>query len=88
MLAESAQDHFDQPITDSLRDIYVFPDTAKVKHALNYVVCAREHIAIVADEYGTLASIVTLENVLESMTSLQIVDELDQVENYREQALK
>lgn len=87
LLAEAAQDHFDKPITECLRDIYVFPETAKVKHALNYFVKAREHIAIVVDEYGTLAGLVTLEDVLEVMTGLQIVDELDQVESYRDQAL-
>jgi len=37
----------------------------------------RAHIAIVVDEYGSLAGLVTMEDVLETLLGLEIVDESD-----------
>lgn len=83
LLAAAARDEFQATVDQFKREVFVFPDTAKVKHALSYFIKAREHIAVVVDEFGSLAGIVSMEDVLEVLTGLQIVDELDEVESYR-----
>ena len=37
----------------------------------------REHISIIVDEYGALRGVVSMEDVIETMTGVEIVDEDD-----------
>lgn len=37
----------------------------------------REHISIIVDEYGCLRGVVSMEDVIETMTGVEIVDEDD-----------
>jgi len=48
---------------------------------------AREHLAVVVDEYGSVAGVVTLEDVLELITG-EIVDETDRNIDLQEIARK
>lgn len=47
----------------------------------------RMHIAVVEDEYGGVAGLVTLEDLLETVLGAEIVDEQDQVEDLQKHAL-
>ena len=46
---------------------------------------AREHLAVVVDEYGGVSGVVTLEDVLEVLTG-EIVDETDRIIDLQNQA--
>jgi CBS domain containing-hemolysin-like protein len=46
----------------------------------------RAHIVQIVDEYGSLAGILTLEDIIETMLGLEIVDEGDEAVDMQEHA--
>jgi CBS domain containing-hemolysin-like protein len=52
------------------------PDTASADRLLDTFLKNREHIAIVVDEYGGMAGVLSLEDILEQLVG-EIVDEHD-----------
>lgn len=59
------------------RDIMITIESSSVPDLFNRFLEEREHIALVIDEYGGFAGIVTMEDVIETLLGLEIVDELD-----------
>ncbi len=74
------------PLEELSRPIAILPELASVADALETFVRDRQHIALVVDEYGGKAGIVTLEDVLETLLGDEIVDETDPTEDMRELA--
>jgi CBS domain containing-hemolysin-like protein len=68
-------------LRDFLRPIRFIPESMPADVLLRLFVEDRTHLAAVVDEYGGLAGVVSLEDVLECMLGADIVDEHDQVEN-------
>ncbi|MHC4136866.1 MAG: CNNM domain-containing protein [Planctomycetota bacterium] len=68
------------------RPITAFPEQASAADALESLLEKREHIALVVDEYGGTAGIVTLEDILEELLGQEIVDETDAAVDMREKA--
>ena len=65
------------PIRRLIRPIVSIPDTVKVLHALTSMRRDGSHLAIVRDEYGGTAGIVTLEDLVEELIG-EIRDEFDE----------
>jgi len=59
------------------RPLIYIPETAHLEKVLQFLLERRLHLAIVVDEYGGTAGLVTLENILEEVVG-QIQDEFDQ----------
>ena len=59
-----------------LRSPPVVPETMTLQHLLRTIQDARHHMAVVVDEYGGTAGIVTLEDILEELVG-EIDDESD-----------
>jgi len=76
---------------DSLRDLlrpaYFVPEAKKVDELLAEMQSQSIHMAIVVDEYGGVAGLVTLEDIVEEVLG-EIRDEYDQGEELPYQALK
>jgi putative hemolysin len=66
----------DEPVTEVMRDIPVFPDAARVLTALREFQTHRTQMAIVIDEHGRSQGIVTVEDLLEELVG-EIYDETD-----------
>jgi CBS domain containing-hemolysin-like protein len=62
-----------------LRPAYYIPETKKVDDLLSDMQAKGVHIAIVVDEYGGMAGLVTLEDIVEEIVG-EIRDEYDQKE--------
>lgn len=73
-------------LRDLLRQAYFVPEAKKVDKLLAEIQKRRIHMAIVVDEYGGVAGLVTLEDIVEEILG-EIQDEYDQGEEapYQEQ---
>jgi CBS domain containing-hemolysin-like protein len=62
-----------------VRPVMYVPDSKPVDELLREMQAARKHVAVVVDEYGGTAGLVTIEDVLEEIVG-EITDEYDQAE--------
>jgi CBS domain containing-hemolysin-like protein len=74
----------DGPWDDLIRPPYVVPELKHVDGLLHELQAQQVHMAVVVDEYGALAGIATIEDVLEEIVG-EIVDEYDSEEPLVEQ---
>ncbi len=65
-----------ESLSDLLRPAYFVPETKKVDELLAEMQSQRIHMGIVVDEYGGVAGLVTLEDIVEEIVG-EILDEYD-----------
>lgn len=75
-LMDLDHDARDGQLRSIVRPVLSLPDTVKLLRALSAMRAAKSHIAIVRDEYGGTAGIVTLEDLVEELIG-DITDEYD-----------
>ncbi|MCF6289355.1 MAG: CBS domain-containing protein [Proteobacteria bacterium] len=66
-------------LTDYVREPVVVPESKRVNILLNEFRTSRNHMAIIIDEYGGVAGLVTIEDLLEEIVG-EIDDETDEEE--------
>jgi CBS domain containing-hemolysin-like protein len=66
-----------------IRQVFEHQSLSDLFHDLFY---NKEQIALVLDEYGGMAGVVTNEDLIETLLGLEIMDESDQIEDMRELA--
>ena len=76
----------DMKLTELMRPVHFVVETARLNDVFIQFLERREHLFVVLDEYGGIAGLITLEDVLEEILGREIVDEFDQVEDKRELA--
>ena len=77
LLLAAAKGQVDAKLSEFSRPIHSVPEMLRLTVAFDEMVTNRYHIALVVDEYGGLAGLVTLEDVVETLLGLEIVDEAD-----------
>ena len=70
---------FTQRVDEVMRPVLWVPESKPVDALLTELQARRQHIAVVVDEYGGTAGIVTIEDVLEEIVG-EITDEYDEEE--------
>jgi CBS domain containing-hemolysin-like protein len=88
MLLHAAQEEHDVSLEEIAREILVVRETLPLPDLLERLLDRLEHIALVVDEYGGVAGVVTMEDVVETLLGLEIVDEADSVEDMQALARK
>jgi len=63
-------------IRDIMRDVLVVPETKPITDLLEEFKHSRRHLAVVVDEFGSTAGVVTVEDVIEQVVG-EIEDEFD-----------
>jgi CBS domain containing-hemolysin-like protein len=88
VLIFTAQKRGDEKLKVLKREIIAIPMSVSLTSLLERFLKDRQHIAIVVNEYGGTAGLVTLEDLIETLMGMEIMDETDDVEDMRALARK
>lgn len=72
-----SENQFHVKLSDLKRPILTFREEESVFQIWEKMLEKREHISVIIDEYGGLRGLVTMEDIIETMTGVEIVDEDD-----------
>ena len=78
LLTEVGRDRTDFELRNKIRDAYFVPETKSLRALLHEFQSRKLHIAVVLDEYGGTAGIVTIEDILEQLVG-EITDEYEEM---------
>ncbi len=81
-----SEGHGDKSLKELRREVLIIPEIISLKNVLEKLLEHQEHIAVVVDEYGGLAGVVTMEDVVETLLGMEIVDEIDAIEDMQKLA--
>ena len=83
LLLAQARGRSSAPVDRYRRDLTFIPAGVSLLKAFDELLHRRTHIMLVIDEFGGMAGILTMEDVLEAMLGLEIVDEGDKAVDMR-----
>ena len=86
MLTALVEGRGSEPLTALRREIVTVGETYAITDLFTVLRTRQEHLAVVMDDFGGLAGIVTMEDVIETLLGLEIVDETDATTDMRELA--
>lgn len=86
LLAQKAADNDDTRIQDIMFETLFVPETASAADALQLFLKNHQQLAVVVDEYGSVAGVVTMEDIMESIIGQEIFEPDDPAIDMRELA--
>ena len=86
LLLASVQGRDETTLAELRRPLAAVPAGLPLSQLFERLMNDRMHLALVVDEYGGTAGLVTLEDVVETLLGLEIVDEADAVNDMQELA--
>ena len=81
-----ARDQHDTTLAELAQPVIAVPETMPITELLEVLIDEGRHMAVLVDEYGGVAGLVTLEDIIETLLGIEIVDELDTTEDMQELA--
>ncbi|SRR5579875_48925 len=76
MMRAEREGRSEEPVTAVMRQAQFVPESKRIAEVMREMQAGKEHLAIVVDEYGGTAGLITLEDVLEELVG-EISDEYD-----------
>jgi CBS domain containing-hemolysin-like protein len=86
LMLELARGRGERQLSELRRDVLFIPEFIDLRSMFSQILADQEHFAVVVDEYGGFAGVVTMEDVIETLLGLEIVDESDTTEDLRNAA--
>lgn len=83
-----ARDQTDRRLKEIRRDILIVPEIMALKDLFEKLMAKQEHIAVAVDEYGGIAGVVSMEDLVETLLGMEIIDEADTIEDMQKMARK
>jgi CBS domain containing-hemolysin-like protein len=77
-----------EPVKSLRREIVFVPESQPVFRMWEILLQRKEHIALVSDEYGGMAGIVTMEDIIETLLGFEIMDEKDTIADMQKYAME
>jgi CBS domain containing-hemolysin-like protein len=81
LLVSVVEKRVKEPVHTLERKIISVPEDFPIPELFKRFVSNREHIALVAGDFGGMSGIVTMEDIIETILGLEIVDESDHAED-------
>lgn len=83
ILAVLAEKGEDVPLLRIAKPVHFVLETANLDKVMKLFLERQEHLFVVIDEFGGLAGVISLEDILEEILGEEIVDEFDEVADLR-----
>ncbi len=79
VMYEMIQNQGDKPLKSISRNIQVVPEHMPIPTLFTSLLERKDQIALVVDEYGGTAGLISMEDIIETLLGMEIIDELDQI---------
>ena len=83
LLVNQLDGHGSRQLSELRRELRVILQTDSLEKAVDELLDHRAHLLLVVDEYGGVAGVVSLEDIVETLIGIEIVDEADKIDDLR-----
>ena len=86
LLAAMAEDRWHETVEKMTRPVQFVSDSVSADHLLPMLMHQHQQMFVVLDEFGGVAGLITMEDVIEELIGKEIVDEFDETADLRQLA--